>query len=92
MQIIPRIRYQDLQSGLSKEQVDEIKKVGTVIITGGIPKEVSVVVRKNVGEMETRSSAFIHPFVFSRRHWVGNRLSEITLPLMLIVLKVCASH
>ncbi|PPQ78587.1 hypothetical protein CVT25_010563 [Psilocybe cyanescens] len=37
--IIPRVRYQDIQAGLSQDQVEAIKRVGTVIVTGGIPPE-----------------------------------------------------
>ncbi|KDR75460.1 hypothetical protein GALMADRAFT_247897 [Galerina marginata CBS 339.88] len=38
-EIVPRVCYRDLQTGLSKDQVDEIKTIGTVIITGGVPAE-----------------------------------------------------
>ncbi|KAF9559454.1 DUF1479-domain-containing protein [Agrocybe pediades] len=38
-EIVPRIPYAELEAGLSKEQIDEIKRIGTVIVTGGVPKE-----------------------------------------------------
>ncbi|KAJ3505316.1 hypothetical protein NLJ89_g7485 [Agrocybe chaxingu] len=37
--MVPRVAYSDLQAGLSADQVEAIKKTGTVIITGGVPKE-----------------------------------------------------
>ncbi|KAG8220572.1 hypothetical protein J3R82DRAFT_3305 [Butyriboletus roseoflavus] len=39
--IIPRISYRDIEAGLSESQKDTIRKTGVVVITGGIPKEVS---------------------------------------------------
>lgn len=38
--LIPRVPYADIVTGLSDEQIKYIKKIGVVVITGGIPKEV----------------------------------------------------
>jgi len=38
-EIVPRIKYSDLRKGLSQEQLQEIKSVGTVIVTGAVPEE-----------------------------------------------------
>ncbi|KAF8181820.1 hypothetical protein BJ912DRAFT_906656 [Pholiota molesta] len=38
-EIIPRVSYDELVAGLSQEKIDTIKKIGTVIVTGGVPKE-----------------------------------------------------
>ncbi|KIJ08600.1 hypothetical protein PAXINDRAFT_172871 [Paxillus involutus ATCC 200175] len=37
--IIPRIKYADVEAGLSEAQRDTIRKTGVVIVTGGVPKE-----------------------------------------------------
>ncbi|KAF8953191.1 hypothetical protein BDZ97DRAFT_1679874 [Flammula alnicola] len=37
--IVPRVSYDDLKGGLSQEQLHRIKTTGTVIVTGGVPKE-----------------------------------------------------
>ena len=40
-QMIPRVTYANLRNGLSEEQIENVKKTGTIIISGGVPKEVS---------------------------------------------------
>jgi len=40
-QMIPRVTYANLRNGLSEEQIGSVKKTGTIIISGGVPKEVS---------------------------------------------------
>ena len=40
LQAIPRIHYDELQQGLSDEQIAEIKEAGVVIIRGAVSKEV----------------------------------------------------
>ncbi|KAG6917418.1 hypothetical protein DXG01_002503 [Tephrocybe rancida] len=37
--IIPRVSFSDIQAGLSESQVQAIKDVGVVIVTGGVPQE-----------------------------------------------------
>lgn len=39
-QVIPRISYEELKGGLSKSLAEEIKRVGSVVVTGAVPKEV----------------------------------------------------
>ena len=39
-QAIPRVHYEELQKGLSDEQIAEIKEAGVVIVRGAVPKEV----------------------------------------------------
>jgi hypothetical protein len=39
-QVIPRVHYDELQKGLSEEQIAEIKNAGVVIVRGAVPKEV----------------------------------------------------
>ena len=39
-QAIPRVHYDELQKGLSRRQISEIKEAGVVIIRGAVPKEV----------------------------------------------------
>ena len=39
-QVIPRVNYEDLRSGLSQEQKEQIKDAGVVIVRGAVPKEV----------------------------------------------------
>lgn len=41
--MIPRVSYADIQGGLPAEVSESIKRTGTVIVTGGIPKAVSSV-------------------------------------------------
>ena len=40
--MIPRVRYTDLNAGLSPEMVEKIKKAGTVIVTGAVPVDVRI--------------------------------------------------
>lgn len=40
LQIIPRIPFSDLHNGLSAEQLEDIKRTGALVVTGGVPKEV----------------------------------------------------
>lgn len=40
--MVPRISYADVQRGLSEEQITRVRETGTVIVTGGVPKEVRV--------------------------------------------------
>jgi hypothetical protein len=42
LQIIPRVAYADIVNGLSPEQIKAIKQTGTIVVTGGVPKEVSL--------------------------------------------------
>lgn len=42
VQMVPRISYADVQRGLSEEQITRVRETGTVIVTGGVPKEVRV--------------------------------------------------
>jgi hypothetical protein len=42
-QIIPRVAYADITKGLSPEQIKTIRQTGTIIVSGGVPKEVGVV-------------------------------------------------
>jgi hypothetical protein len=39
-QAIPRIHYDELQKGLSDEQIAEIKEAGVVVVCGAVSKEV----------------------------------------------------
>ena len=39
-QAIPRVHYDELQRGLSDEQITEIKEAGVVIVRGAVSKEV----------------------------------------------------
>ena len=39
-QIIPVVKYQDVQRGLHADLTNRIKKVGCVVITGAVPEEV----------------------------------------------------
>lgn len=41
MEIIPRISYGEIEAGLSESQKDAIRETGVVVVTGGVPKEVS---------------------------------------------------
>lgn len=41
--MIPKIPYDDVINGLSEEQKKSIKKTGTVIVKGGVLKDVSTV-------------------------------------------------
>lgn len=41
VEIIPRISFGEIEAGLSKSQISAIRKTGVVVITGGVPKEVS---------------------------------------------------
>jgi hypothetical protein len=41
VEIIPRIPYGDVKAGLSEGQRNAIRKTGAVVITGGVPKDVS---------------------------------------------------
>lgn len=47
LQAIPRVEYADLMNGLSEEQTQAIKRTGSVIVKGGVPKEVSDVSFRN---------------------------------------------
>ena len=38
--MIPRVHYDELQKGLSDEQIAEIKEAGVVIVRGAVSKEV----------------------------------------------------
>ena len=38
--MIPKVHYDELQKGLSDEQIVEIKEAGVVIVRGAVPKEV----------------------------------------------------
>ncbi|KAF9461838.1 hypothetical protein BDZ94DRAFT_1262752 [Collybia nuda] len=38
-EIVPKVSYADIERGLSEEQVTRVKETGTVIVTGGVPKE-----------------------------------------------------
>lgn len=40
--MIPRIPYSSIQSGLSDDEIANIKRVGAVVVVGGVPKEVCV--------------------------------------------------
>lgn len=39
-QVIPRVHYADLVNGLSERQIDQIRRTGSVIVKGGVSKEV----------------------------------------------------
>lgn len=39
---IPRVSYADIVSGLSSEQIQAVKNTGTIIVTGAVPKTVSM--------------------------------------------------
>lgn len=39
-QTIPKVHYDQLQKGLSNQQIAEIKEAGVVIVRGAVPKEV----------------------------------------------------
>ena len=46
MQIIPQVQYRSISDGtLSREQINDILTVGTVIVRGGVPQEVRVNIR-----------------------------------------------
>lgn len=42
VKIIPRISYGEVKNGLSESQRDAIRRTGVVVITEGVPKEVSI--------------------------------------------------
>ena len=41
MQMVLQVPYEDIQRGLSEEQLATLKKTGVVIVKGGVPQEVS---------------------------------------------------
>jgi hypothetical protein len=38
--MIPRVPYSSIQNGLSDAEIANIKRVGAVVVVGGVPKEV----------------------------------------------------
>ncbi|KAF9479392.1 DUF1479-domain-containing protein [Pholiota conissans] len=36
--IVPRVSYDEIVQGLTQEKIDEIKKIGVIVVTGGVPK------------------------------------------------------
>ncbi|RPD60796.1 DUF1479-domain-containing protein [Lentinus tigrinus ALCF2SS1-6] len=38
-QVVPQVSYEDIQRGLSEEQLKTLQKTGVVIVKGGVPKE-----------------------------------------------------
>jgi hypothetical protein len=40
--MIPRVKYEELVHGLKEEQIQMVRKTGVIIVTGGVPKEVSI--------------------------------------------------
>ncbi|RDB20698.1 Uncharacterized protein YbiU [Hypsizygus marmoreus] len=45
-EMIPRISYTDIHNGLSKEQIGSVKRTGTIIVKGGVPREVEALTWK----------------------------------------------
>lgn len=79
-QLVTRINYEDIKSGqVNQADIDKIKRVGTVIITGGVPQDV-------------RSGPFLfYSWQFTpdpRKPLAGNNKSGIMPRLMLAVSKV----
>ncbi|KAI0076408.1 DUF1479-domain-containing protein [Panus rudis PR-1116 ss-1] len=48
--VLPRVAYSDVVRGLSKEQVDDIKRVGAVVIKGGVPVEEALAWKQQIRE------------------------------------------
>ncbi|TFK45112.1 hypothetical protein BDQ12DRAFT_695360 [Crucibulum laeve] len=46
--MVPRISYSDIQKGLSKDQINEIKKTGTIVITGAIPQDEALAWKQSI--------------------------------------------
>ncbi|KAF8058535.1 DUF1479-domain-containing protein [Lyophyllum atratum] len=46
--MIPRISYADIKNGLSESQIARVKKTGTIIVTGGVPKEEALAWKQSI--------------------------------------------
>lgn len=42
LQAIPRVTYDKLRAGLSKENLRNVKQSGVIVVTGAVPKEVNL--------------------------------------------------
>lgn len=40
--MVLQVPYEDIQRGLSEEQLGTLKKTGVIIVKGGVPQEVSL--------------------------------------------------
>ncbi|TCD69586.1 hypothetical protein EIP91_007008 [Steccherinum ochraceum] len=47
-EMIPRVEYSDIQHGLTERQIAEIKRTGSVIVKGGVPKEDALAWKQSV--------------------------------------------
>lgn len=48
--VIPKISYEELKGGLSKSLAEEIKRVGSVVVTGAVPKEEALGWKRSIQE------------------------------------------
>ncbi|KAG6816962.1 hypothetical protein H0H87_001276 [Tephrocybe sp. NHM501043] len=48
--IIPRISFADIQAGLSDIQIQSIKEVGVVVVTGGVPQAAQYLISKGLSQ------------------------------------------
>ena len=42
--MVMRVPFEDVQRGLSEEQLKTLKKTGVLIVKGGVPKEVRAII------------------------------------------------
>lgn len=60
--IVPRVSYGDIEKGLSKEQISRIRRVGTVVITDGVPKEEALRWKQEIKDYAARNAGHVKGF------------------------------
>lgn len=60
--IVPRVSYGDIEKGLSKEQISRIRRVGTVVITDGVPKEEALRWKQEIKDYAARNANHVKGF------------------------------
>ncbi|PPQ71598.1 hypothetical protein CVT24_006458 [Panaeolus cyanescens] len=61
-EIIPKVSYRDIKSGLSKADIDTIKRVGTVIVQGGVPQEEALAWKQSIVDYAANNKDLVKGF------------------------------
>ncbi|KAI0260969.1 hypothetical protein BC834DRAFT_925695 [Gloeopeniophorella convolvens] len=51
--IVPSVQFSDIENGLSKDQIEEIRKRGVVLVRGGVPREEALGWKQSLKEYAT---------------------------------------
>ncbi|KJA28714.1 hypothetical protein HYPSUDRAFT_33048 [Hypholoma sublateritium FD-334 SS-4] len=60
--IVPRVSYAELTSGLSRDKINTIKQVGTVVVTGAVDKEQALGWKQSIRDYAQENTAHVKGF------------------------------